>query len=318
MMKLPRCLAALLLGSAAMACGARGATPTAQTGTCALRPVAEVLARFVQGHVLVPASIDATPVQMLIDTGATTSMLTPESVVRLRLPMDSYRASAIHGAGGTVVTRNVLVRSLRIGNQDWLAGSLATGSLARQYQEDPPMVGVLGADYLERFDIELDVPHQRMVLWRVEHCLGDFVPWQVRHFPVRLTRYQPNRMVAQVRIDGYPVPALIDWGATSTAISTAAAAAVGVTPAMLLHDQALTTRGVDQNLLSAHRHLFALVAVGPVLYRNVILEVVDLHVPDVGMLLGADLVRTRHVWLSYATNQMFVEQPPAPAPTAPR
>jgi predicted aspartyl protease len=308
-MKLPQCLAALMLASAAMASDARGTAPVVPTGACALKPMAEVTARFVQGHVLVPANIDAAPVQMLVDTGATKSMLTPDSVVRLRLPIDMYRASAIHGTGGTVVTRNVLVRSLRVGNQDWLAGSLATGPLARQYQEDPPMVGVLGADYLSRFDIELDVPQQRMVLWRVEHCQGDFVPWQGRHFPVRLTRYQPNRMVAQAHIDGYPVPALIDWGATATTISTAAAAAMGVTPAMLAHDQVLATRGVDQNVLSARRHLFPLVAVGPVLYRNVGAEVVDLHVPDVGMLLGADFIRTRHVWLSYATNQMFVEQP---------
>jgi predicted aspartyl protease len=309
MMILSRCIASLLLALAAMAGDARGTAPVAPTGFCVLKPMAEVSARFVQGHVLVPANIDAAPVQMLVDTGATTSMLTPESVVRLRLPIDTSRASAIHGTGGTVITRNVLVRSLRVGNQDWLAGSIATGSLARQYQEDPPLVGVLGADFLDRFDIELDVPQQRMVLWRVEHCQGDFIPWQGRHFPVRLTRYPPNRMVAQAHIDGHPVAALIDWGATSSTISTAAAAAVGVSPTMLLHDQLLATRGVDQKLLSARRHLFGLVAVGPVLYRNVVVEVVDLHIPDVGMLLGADFVRTRHVWLSYATNQMFVGQP---------
>jgi len=309
MMTLSRCLASLLLALAAMAGDACGTTPVAPTGFCALKPIAEVPARFVQGHVLVPANIDSAPVQMVVDTGATTSMLTPESVARLRLPIDTNRASAIHGTGGTVITRNVLVRSLRVGNQDWLAGSIATGSLARQYQEDPPVVGVLGGDFLDRFDIELDVPQQRMVLWRVEHCQGDFIPWQGRHFPVRLTRYPPNQMVAQAHIDGHPVAALIDWGATESTISTATAAAVGVSPTMLLHDQMLATRGVDQKLLSARRHLFGLVAIGPVLYRNFVVDVVDLHIPDVGMLLGADFVSTRHVWLSYATNQMFVGQP---------
>lgn len=313
-MKLPRCLAALLLAAAAMVCDAGAATPPTQTGACALNPVTEVPVRFVQGHILVPASIDDTPVQMILDTGATASMLTQDAAARLLLPTDTGRVTTMRGVGGTAVTRNMLIRSLRIGNQEWSARSIATGRLGHQSQEDPPMVGLLGADFLDRFDIELDIPRQRMVLWQVAHCQGDFVPWQARHFSVRLTRDQQNRMVAQAHIDGHKVAALIDWGASSTAITTATAAALGVTPAVLLHDQPRTTIGVDQNALSAHMHLFALVAVGPVLYRNLVIEVADLHIPDVGMLLGADFVRTRHVWLSYATNQMFVEQPPAPAP----
>jgi hypothetical protein len=33
-------------------------------------------------------------------------------------------------------------------------------------------------------------------------------------------------------------------------------------------------------------------------------------VPIVDLLLGADWLRSRHVWLSFTTKQMFIEQPP--------
>jgi len=319
-MTLVRRLAALLLATAVAACEQGQSTPTAQPETCKIEQTAEVPVRVVRGHILVPANIDYTPVQMLVDTGASASMLTPEAARSLELSTDSYRTTTVHGIGGNVVTHNVMIRSLKVGTQDWQGGSVATGHLGRPFQdphqEGPPVAGVLGADHLDIFDVELDIPHRRMVLWRVQHCLGDFVPWHLPHFAIRLTRYQPNRMVTHVQIDGHPVTALIDWGSNTTSITTATSAALGVTPEMLARDRSGTSSGTDQNELSVHMHRFAELVIGPGTFRNVAIEVADLNVTDVGMLLGLDYVRTRHVWLSYASDQMFVERPVPAVPTA--
>jgi predicted aspartyl protease len=316
-MTLVRCLVAMLFVVPIAACEQSRSTPTAQTHACTTEQIAEVPVRVVQGHILAPAKINYTPVQLMIDTGASTSVVTPEAAQTLQLPTDSYRTTTLHGVGGTFVTHNVMVRSLQVGTQDWEAGSVASAHLDRQFQEDPPVVGALGADHLANFDVELDIPHNRMVLWRVQHCAGDFVPWQVPHFAIRLTRYQPNRMVTHVQIDGHPVTALIDWGAVSTTMTVPTAGALGVTPDMLAHDRSGTTRGSDQNDLPMHVHRFAEVVIGPGTFHDVQISVADLNVKDVGMLLGADYVRTRHIWLSYASDQMFVEQHSPPPPAAP-
>jgi len=59
-----------------------------------------------------------------------------------------------------------------------------------------------------------------------------------------------------------------------------------------------------------HRHQFAERRVGPVSTRNPVMWVAAAHVvPIVDMLLGADWLRTRHVWVSFATKQLFVAKP---------
>ena len=274
--------------------------------------------RFVQGHILVPVSINHTPVQLLVDTGASASMLTPDAAAILRLPPDLNRTTTVHGTGGSVITRNVLIQSFEVGGNGSLVRSVVTGKLDQQYQEDPPVAGLLGVDYLDHFDIELDVPNHRMALWRVQNCTRDFLTWQVPHFTIPLLLYQPNRLVAHVRIDGHPVTALIDWGARATTITSATATALGVTPDMLALDRSGTSHGIDQTEVPFRLHRFAEVSIGLATFRNAPLEVADLRVSDVGMLLGADYFRTRHVWLSYATEQMFVERPPVSVPTASR
>jgi predicted aspartyl protease len=304
-----------MLCVATLAACAGGSTQTAQPTTCSIEQVADVPVHMVRGHILAPANVNYAPVQLLVDTGASTSMLTPEVAQALRLPNDSYRTTTVHGTGGVVVTHNVMVRSLQVGSQDWQGGSITTGHLDRRYEEDPPVAGLLGADHLTGFDVELDIPHHRMVLWRVQHCIEDFVPWQAPHFALRLTRYQPNRVVTQVHIDGHPVTAMIDWGAAVTTITTGTADAVGVTAEMLAHDRSGSGRGVDQNEVPFRLHRFAELKIGPGTFRNPTIEVADLLVADVGMLLGADYVTSRHVWLSYASDQMFVEARPTPTPT---
>jgi len=308
-----RCLAAMLC-AAVTAC-AGGSTQTAQTATCRIEQVADVPVQMVQGHSLAPADINYTPVQLVIDTGSSLSLLTPEAAYNLQLPADSYRTTALHGIGGTVMTHGVTVRSLKIGSQDWQGGSIATGALGTQYRQSPPVVGILGADHLEVFDVELDIPHHHMVLWRVQNCEDDFVPWRAPHFVVHLGSYRLNRLTAHIQVDGHPMTALVDWGSSSTVMTATAAATLGVTPAMLAQDRSGSSLGADRNEVPMHLHRFTGLTIGPETFRNVTIMVGDLNVTDVGMLLGTDYVTSRHIWLSYATNQMFVEPNAVAGPT---
>lgn len=309
-----RAIAVLTLAAAFAGCQTAGtapAEPAATRESCKIDRAADLPAHFVNGHIVIPAAINEIPVRLVVDTGATGSMLTPEAVARLHLPMDPYRTTTVHGTGGTVVNHNTSIRSLRVGGEDWLGSSMATGHLPGRYPDDPPVVGLLGADRLAQFDIELDMPHHRMTLWRIDSCFGDFVPWHAPHYVLPLARYQPNRMVTDVRVDGQPVTALVDWGARTTAITSATAASLGVTTQMLARDRSGDSHGVDQTDIPFYVHRFPELAIGPVRFRNVALDVAPLRVKDVGMLLGADYVSNRHVWLSYSTEQLFVQGPAA-------
>lgn len=302
------CLVALLGACAAP-------EPSASVAACRLEREAELPLRMVGGGFLVPARIDGHAVQLQLDTGASASMIEQFVAIQLGLPADPYRQTNLHGAGGVILSRNTKVDLLELGRKQWRGLSLSSGHLARRFQEDPPVAGLLGADRLANFDVELDLPHGRMTLWDVSHCEGDFVPWTAPHFAVPLVRANPNRMLLHVEVDGQPVTALVDWGARSTVVTTAAAERLGVTAAMLAQDRGGTSRGVDQTPVAFHLHAFAQIRIGNEVFHHISTEVADLHVTDVGMLLGADYARTRRIWLSYATRQMFV-LPPALAALA--
>ena len=47
-------------------------------------------------------------------------------------------------------------------------------------------------------------------------------------------------------------------------------------------------------------------AVGSEVLRDQEIEVAPLALPGADMLLGADYLRTRHVWLSYSTQRLFL------------
>jgi predicted aspartyl protease len=288
--------------------------PAADTAACKIDRVAETPVRIVAGGMLVPGRINGNAVQMVLDTGATGSLLDNAEARRLSLPADPHRRTTVVGVGGETLTQNTLIQSFEIGGQEWQTMSIATGHLPQKFNESPPVAGLLGADRLSSFDVELDIPHGRMTLWHVAHCAGDFVGWAEPHYVVPLMRHNPNRMVAPVDIDGHRIVALIDWGANTTTLTSQVAAELGVTPAMLAGDRLSTSRGVDQTQKQVRLHHFDEVRIGGETFHHLGLFVSDLHLQEAGMLLGADYMRTRRIWLSYATRQIFVVPPKAAAP----
>ncbi len=289
-------------------------------GACTLARVAEMPARIVGGAILVPVRIDGTAAEMMLDTGATSSLLSDEATPRLALPEDSGHRTLISGQGGVTLSRHARVRSLEVGGRTWSSLSLPVVRLVHNFKDAPLVAGILGGDRLSEFDVELDLPNGRMSLWHVAHCGGDFIRWNVPHYAIPLTRHYQNQMIAPVQINGRDATALVDWGASRTTVSGWFAAKLGVTPERLASDRLITSRGLDQNQLTTRIHRFDEVRIGPEILRGVAFLVADMHV-EVGMTLGASFARRRRIWLSYATRQMFVapprkmEESPADSPT---
>jgi len=302
-------IACLLLCLAA--CAAPGPP---QPSVCNVEKIADLPTRLVNGAVLVQAAINRTSVQMQVDTGASTTTVTPALAKELRLPPDAEHRTTVHGVGGDVVSRNTVVWTFEVGRQVWSEQSFVTAPLARVYHEVPPVAGLLGANHLSDFDVELDLPQGRMTLWQVHGCAGDFTFHDAPHFRLPLRRYAPARMVATVQIDGQSLAALIDWGSNATVLNEAAAARLGLAPETLAADPVGHSRGADGNEIEYRVHRFPEIRIGNGVAHQARVEVAPIHTTDVDMLLGLDYARTRRLWLSYATGQLFVALPPARPP----
>lgn len=109
--------------------------PVAETDSCKTERVAEMPVRVVLGGILVPGHINQIAVQMMLDTGASASMLDEDVARRLSLPSDPRRHTTLIGVGGQTVSPNTLVRSFEVGGQEWQSDSIPTGHLAHKFNE---------------------------------------------------------------------------------------------------------------------------------------------------------------------------------------
>ena len=116
-----------------------------------------------------------------------------------------------------------------------------------------------------------------------------------------------------IQIDGHSLTAEIDSGARASIIAAEAAHRLGVNDDALAWDASITTLGILGGEFPGHLHRFGEMRIGPEIVHEPLIEVAGALRPGVDMLLGADFLRTPHVWLSFATGQMFV----APPDTAP-
>jgi hypothetical protein len=113
-----------------------------------------------------------------------------------------------------------------------------------------------------------------------------------------------------VSIDGSALHALIDTGASSSLITAPGMARLGLTPELLAHDPSGNGSGIGPAPVFMRRHHFETLSVGPVTTMKPTLWVSPVRVvPIVDMLLGADWLSTRRLWLSFATKQVFIAMP---------
>jgi predicted aspartyl protease len=296
----PLCTLLMLAGCAA-------ATPPTNPQACTIRKAADIPVTFERGFVSAPATIEGKPVRLLIDTGSEISLVTPIAMTVLHLQPDPHRRTTLHGTGGTITTQNALLQSFGIGGMEVLAQSTAVGPLPALRGPALEASGLIGADWLHDFDVELDLLHHRIALYRVEGCVGDYVPWPGRKTAVAAEMLGRGLVVLPVALDGQPVRALLDTGANHSVLSTSAAARIGIAPSTLALDRGGTAMGVDGATLAMRHHRFGQLRIGDAGYPAPPIDIGPLRVAAVDMLLGVDWLRRSRVWIAYSARRVTVQ-----------
>ena len=280
---------------------------------CRVEPRGVVPVDLVNGHMLVTVQVNDAPTMFILDTGADRTLMGEDAVRRLGLERDSWVASSILGLGGVERRPNALPRTLRLGDtvlrRRTLLGdtSVTVGPLPVNDIAGRSIAGLLGRDFLSPFDLDIDLPRGRMTLYDVRGCDAWFLPWTMPYAVVPATTPMGAAMVVQVLVDGRVLRALVDSGASATLITASGMYRLGLTPELLARDPGGNGAGVGPAPVPMRHHRFSELRVGPDTTHDPSLWVAPVRVvPIVDMLLGADWLRSRRVWLSFATKQMFV------------
>jgi predicted aspartyl protease len=167
-------------------------------------------------------------VTLLLDTGAETTVLTPAVALRIgaQRPRIEFQRQ-MRGIFGSLQTDEVELRSFTLGGLaiPWRRVRVAPVSVANVFSG--PLDGVLGADTLSSFDVDLDLPRHRMALYAKPTCPNAVPAWTEPYARIGTGRSFGGHLFFPVQLDGRRIDAFIDTGAQHTVLSTKAASALG-------------------------------------------------------------------------------------------
>lgn len=295
----------LLLSTAPVPASARAETAPGQAshvaGCSAVsdRPIALENAN---GLALVTVLANGQPLKLILDTGAERTVLTAAAAARVggKSPDIQFRRN-LNGVTGSLPSREVEFASLTIGGVDipWRRARVATFTLPMASVD-----GVLGTDMLGGFDIDLDLPANRMALYAKGACTPD---WGGPGAEIKIGRSAVNdHLFFPVQLDRRTIIATIDTGAQHTTLSAATARALGITDAALAQDRVIQTRGFGSGQLASRLHQFESLTVGNVRLGTPQIVVTPLRLRGIDIIIGMDFLRSRRLFLSYANFRMFL------------
>ena len=265
------------------------------------------------GVALIGARVDGRPATMVLDTGAETTVITADAASRLGVERSFEHPRTMQGASGQSVGGLTVPVTFSFGDVGTRGARLIVGVFPLPVVAGEQLDGLLGADLLGATDVDLDLPHGRIRLYR---------PLAPECGPPRATTLPPGfgadpaivpmapgplaRVVLPVALNGHMLLAVLDSGASASTVSLRGAAAAGVSADDLEHAPSISTHAASETLFSAHLHRFDELQVGPESTARPVLLVgpLDLGQPD--MLLGLDYLRAHRVYLAFATRRVVI------------
>ena len=303
-----RCISKLSVGVCLLLAGSFGAE-----AACRVEPRASVPVTVSDNQPVVAVALNGQDTPLLLDTGAGRSLLTAAAVQRAGLPLDEWVSTPLRGAGNRLEDRrNVMLRSMALGGlalqRRGLAQSISLPVTAQRLDASGRIAGLLGADMLSRYDLDLDFPGGRMTLYAVTGCAGRFIPWNTPYDTIAARPLPDDGILVPVLIDGHALDAQLDTGSEVSLIDARGLHRLGLTPEAIAHEPATQGLGIGGAFLE-HRHQFAELRIGTLRIAAPAIRVAALPRPSVDMLLGMDVLGSRRIWISYATAQVFIAGP---------
>ena len=250
---------------------------------------------------LVDAYINGHAAGLVLDTGSNRTVLTSIAANRLGVAWDERDPRETAGLGGTAQAFEATVSSLALG------GDGISDVKVLVAQGLPPMIdGVLGLDVLAGYEVDLDMPHRRLVLYRARSCPEAAPPWTAPFTRLPMKRQKSGHLLTQVELDGQPVSGLLDTGASRTLVGLTAAREAGMARAALRTDPTLRGYPSDGKGFAAHQRRFQTLKIGDDVLKRPIVYVAGLPSFTGDLIIGGDYLAIRHLWLSIGAGQVFV------------
>jgi predicted aspartyl protease len=267
--------------------------------------------RVTPTRLLLDANFNGQPAEVIVDTGAATSLVFTDAARRLGLSAsDAYGSGTAYGAGGGFAVKKVHVQDFQLGGAHvkdvsfWTGGRTIGGAAM-----------LLGQDVLRNWDVEYDLQHGAMRLFHPMDCHGDDVAYWAKAY-AKADMHHGGTSVDMINLDillnGAKIAAMLDTGAPFTVITPSAAQRAGVTAqfSALAKDR---VGGLGQHFAAGGLATVDSFGLGAETVKNVTVRVADMFaentaettghftgervdMPD--MLIGLDFVRAHRIMIA--------------------
>lgn len=290
--------------------------------SCGLRPVAEVKVALTGNVPLMVVEANGQLATMVLDTGAQRTLFTQKAVQRMGLKIDPKLAVTISGVGGSTQNRPAFATRFGIGGIALPDQRVLVLPYSLPVIGGEEVDGLLGADVLGHYEVDLDLPHRRVGLYAGQPCAGEALPMPGEIVAFPSAGRARERMTVELRLDGAPMRGLLDTGAASTVVTLQAMERAGTPQAALAADREIALHGAGPNAARAWVHRFALLELAGERFARPVLQVtaspeaerdISLLAPEdeMDMIVGSDYLRSHRLWLAYARGKVFYQRPGA-------
>lgn len=280
------------------------------TRPCYVEKLGVIPVKLAGEKAMVPFAVNDVAGDAIFDTGAVVSMITPDFADAAvpkwkRVGGQTY----IGGVTGFSFMQWTYVNKVKIGGLEFGYGPrLGVSHPPKGYDEGKH--ALLGRDFLDGKDLDIDFAHGLITVYATENCVHSEPLWDTKYTGLTMTRIEHDHDVTiPVVFEGDTIDAIVDTGTVHSMMTRKAALRAGATDVELAHDPQTSFGGITGGTRAARVHKFGEVAIGEELFKN--LPVVVAETPSTAdgftMILGMDYLAHHHIWISYSTNALYID-----------
>ena len=201
---------------------------------CSFQKIAELHVVVENNQILIPGTLGGKPVKFLFDTSFPTSLLPKGAAARLDVPVSNITQPVTFMTLAGLVTRDdgsvAEVQQLTLdGMQAPIRDTIfrVFGSAETKNFGAPDVAGLLGADFWSGYEVEVDLPHNLINLFRTQDCAASVLAYWSNSYNVVDIRHDGLYDMLPVKLDGHDLTAVLDTGSRYSALTDKAAAMLG-------------------------------------------------------------------------------------------
>ncbi len=296
-----------LIGALIGASVTAAATARPAAADCRLERVVEFPVTVENRRPTVAAQINGAGAKFLLDSGAFYSMISSATASDFNLKLTPVRGLRVSGAGGMASTEVTTIRAFTLADQvvhnvEFLVGGSDVG-----------YAGVVGQNFLEKWDVEYDLAHGAVRLFETDGCKQKMLAyWVVPGQPystMDINRANPQQphTTGTVWVNGVKIRAIFDTGASGSVLSLAVAERAGIKTNSPGVTEAGYGTGIGAGSVKVYLATFDSLKIGDgEEIRHARFAFADLHFPDGDMLLGADFFLSHRIFVANSQHRLYL------------